>query len=138
SASIAWPSGSLLSISISIRSIELPPLPPVKLPRRAVAPGRGSSQLPVARCQWETGVAGDWERATSSLDLHPDTAGRAGDDPAGVLQVAGVEVGNLGLGDLLDLVGGDRPDLGLVGLGGAGGDAGGLLQEDGGRGTLGH
>ena len=38
---------------------------------------------------------------------------------------------------LLDLVGGDRADLGLVRLGRAGGDAGGLLQQHGGGGALG-
>jgi hypothetical protein len=54
-----------------------------------------------------------------------------------VFDVAGVEVVVLGLGDLLDLFGGDRADLGLVRLGGARRDPGRLLQEDGRGGALG-
>ena len=54
-----------------------------------------------------------------------------------MVEVAGVQVVELGLGDLLDLLGGDAPDLGLVRRRRARRDPRGLLQEDGGGGALG-
>ena len=59
-----------------------------------------------------------------------------GDHAAGVLQVAGIQVGHLGLGDLLDLLVRDAAHFGFVGYGRAGRNAGGLLQEHGGRRTF--
>ena len=62
--------------------------------------------------------------------------GGASDDAHGGLDLVGVEVGELGLGNLLELIAGDGADLLADTLGGALGDASSLLDEDGGGGGL--
>src|SRR5690606_12575144 len=49
----------------------------------------------------------DGPRACSVLDLQAHGAGRARDDPHGPVEVVGVEVGELGRGDLAELGRGD-------------------------------
>src|SRR3954449_12764017 len=71
------------------------------------------------------------QRSAGDRDAH--RPGGAGDDLLGLVEVVGVEVGHLGLGDLADLVTGDRGDLGLVRLARALLDAGGLEQHARGR-----
>src|SRR5512136_256998 len=66
-------------------------------------------------------------------DLQSHVLGRALDDLLGRLDVVGVEVDQLDPGDVLDLLHRDLADLLLVRLAGALGDAGGLLQQIGGR-----
>jgi hypothetical protein len=70
-----------------------------------------------------------------TCDAH--RAGGAGDDLHRAVDVVGVEVLHLGLGDLADLVPGQLADLDLVRLAGALLDAGGLLDQLGGRRRLG-
>ena len=74
-----------------------------------------------------------------SLLAHQDThgAGSAGDHAHSGLDGGGVEVGHLGLGDLLAVGLGQGGHLGLVGHIGAGLDIARLLDEHGGRGGLG-
>src|SRR3546814_9216075 len=64
------------------------------------------------------------------LDLDAHAAGSAGDLELGGVEVVGVQVGHLDLGDLLDLGGGDRTGHGAAGLVGALLEAGGLPDED--------
>src|SRR5437588_2210591 len=71
------------------------------LPRRAITPPPGT-----------------WY-AHPSNHLHAHRARRAGDDVLGRLDVVGVQVLHLALGDLAQLVLGDRAHLFSVGLGGA-------------------
>jgi hypothetical protein len=47
----------------------------------------------------------------SPIDVDAHRARGAGDDLRGGVEVVGVEVGHLALGDLADLVRGDRPTL---------------------------
>src|SRR3954447_15525380 len=70
-----------------------------------------------------------WLETASALDRDAHRAGGAGDDLRGLLDVVGVEVLELRLGDLTDLCGCEATDLGLVWLTGALGHAGGLLDE---------
>src|SRR5215217_9537066 len=65
----------------------------------------------------------------SSFYIQSHVAGRAFDGLDGRLQVGRVQVLELELGDLLDLVAGDRTDLLAVRLARALRDAGGLLQK---------
>ena len=67
-----------------------------------------------------------------AFDGHAHVVGGASDDAHGGLDLVGVEVGELGLGNLLELIAGDGADLLADTLGGALGDARSLLDEDGG------
>src|SRR3954447_13764652 len=69
-------------------------------------------------------------------DGHAHRAGGAGDDLGGRVDVVGVEVGHLRLGDLADLRPGDLGDLGLVRLAAALVNAGGLQDQLGRRRSL--
>src|SRR3954454_15366319 len=71
------------------------------------------------------------ESGVDDRDAHRTSS--AGDDLRGLIDVVGVEVGLLGLGDLADLVPGDLGDLGLVRLAGALLDTSGLEQQARGR-----
>src|SRR5262245_34116947 len=88
-------------------------------------------------------------RPASALDGNAQAASGAGDDPGSVVEVAGVEVGQLLLGDLADLLLGHLEALVLAALLGLlfrrnqlaallllDRDAGGLLEEHGGRRAL--
>ena len=81
--------------------------------------------------------AGGAGSATVALDGDAHLAGGAGDDLLGGVEVVGVEVGHLGLGDGPDLGAGQAGDLGLVRLAGALLDAGGGQDQPGGRRRLG-
>src|SRR3954453_20829472 len=83
-------------------------------------------------CHWGYGLAGG-----SGVDGDTHGAGGPLDDLHGRVDVAGVEVDELALGDLADLVAGEPADLVLLRDARALGDAGGLLDELGGRRGLG-
>ena len=72
-------------------------------PRWAVAAGGSPSRRPglASRPDRVDLVRPAMARRRSALDIDPHAPRGAGDDPAGVIQVAGVQVGELGLGDLL-------------------------------------
>ena len=71
-----------------------------------------------------------WARYGSlALDLDAHRTRGAGDDLRGGLDVVRVQVGQLGLRDLANLGGGQGADLGLVRLGAALVDTGGLLDQ---------
>src|SRR3954452_17067659 len=74
----------------------------------------------------------------SVLDRDAHLAGGAGDDALGSVEVVGVEVGHLGLGDLADLRPGDRRHLDALRGGGALLHTGGLEDQTGGGRGLGH
>ena len=76
-------------------------------------------------------------RLVVTFDFQAHAAGRAGDHPHRVLQVAGVEVGHLRLGDLFELGLGHRAHLILVRHGRTFGQADRLLQQHGRRRALG-
>src|SRR5215210_3890538 len=80
-----------------------------------------------------------WLYARPRLDnVHPHRAGGPGDDARRSLHVLGVEIGQLALGDLADLVLGDGAHLGAVRLARPLLEADRLLDQDGGRRSLGH
>src|SRR4051794_32457341 len=90
---------------------------------------------PSHRCWIPERVIRFVQRSAGDGDAHRPRG--AGDDLLRLVEVGGVEVGHLGLGDLADLVTGDRGDLGLVRLARALLDAGGLEQHARGRRGLG-
>ena len=71
-------------------------------------------------------------------DVHPHRAGRPGDDLGRLLDVVGVEVLELALGDVAELLLGDGADLRAVGLGRALVDVDRLTDQHRRRGGLGH
>src|ERR1039457_3210826 len=88
------------------------------------------------RCErpgWDSRGERLWLREKSVDDFDAHVAGGAGDHADGGFFAVGVEIGLLEFDDLDDLLLGDLADLVRVGLGGTGGDAGGLLQEHGRR-----
>src|SRR3954454_7184823 len=76
-------------------------------------------------------------RSREHVRFHAHRLGRAGDDAHRLVDVAGVQVGHLRLGDLAHLVAAEAPDLLAVRLAGALLDAQRLLDQDGRRRRLG-
>src|SRR6478736_7113942 len=99
----------------------------------AVWPGPGVPAL-----TRRAGVPASGDASSSELGVDAHRAGGAGDDARRHLLVVGVEVFHLLTGDLEDLVARELGDLGLVRLAGPLGDAGGLLDQLGGRRGLRH
>jgi hypothetical protein len=83
---------------------------------------------------WVSGVK---KRGRLDRDIDAHLAGRPGENAAGGVEIRGVKVRHLELGDFLKLLARDLGDLLLVRLRGAGSDVRDLLQEIGGRGLLG-
>src|SRR5665647_1118396 len=100
---------------------------------------RGPPVVQAATWSPPTSAAGRRARPSGCLLLYLDAhaAGGALDDLHRGVDVVGVEIWRLGLGDGADLLAGHRADLLAVGLAGTLVDAEGLAQQHGGRRRLG-